>query len=217
MKQCAYLSEAFFDLSRTMAREALVGAYPWEVLASLAELIRALSGTLSRDDYTEISPGVFLARDVRVSPTATILAPCIVGRGSEIRSGAYLRGATLIGEGCVIGNASEVKGSILFDGVKAPHYNYIGDSVLGADVHLGAGAVLSNLRCDRAPVVLRTSPPLPTGRKKLGAILGDGCEIGCHAVLNPGTLLGRGSIVYPLSSVCGVHAAGARLCDTRRG
>ena len=205
-----YHSEQWLDLTHTMAADVLAGECPWEILADLSDLIRAWGQTLSRDDYTEITPGVFLARDVRVSPTATIAGPCIVGAGSEIRSGAFLRGSTLIGRGCVIGNSTEVKNAILFDGVKAPHFNYIGDSILGFGAHLGAGAILSNMRCDGAPIVLRTTPPIST-------VIGDGCEIGCHAVLNPGTILGRGSIVYPLTSVRGVHPEGSRLTGTRGG
>lgn len=212
-----YHSEQWLDLTHTMAADVLAGECPWEILADLSDLIRAWGQTLSRDDYTEITPGVFLARDVRVSPTATIAAPCIVGAGSEIRSGAFLRGSTLIGRGCVIGNSTEVKNAILFDGVKAPHFNYIGDSILGFGAHLGAGAILSNMRCDGAPIVLRTTPPISTKRRKLGSVIGDGCEIGCHAVLNPGTILGRGSIVYPLTSVRGVHPEGSRLTGTRGG
>lgn len=212
-----YHSEQWLDLTHTMAADVLAGECPWEILADLSDLIRAWGQTLSRDDYTEITPGVFLARDVRVSPTATIAGPCIVGAGSEIRSGAFLRGSTLIGRGCVIGNSTEVKNAILFDGVKAPHFNYIGDSILGFGAHLGAGAILSNVRCDGAPIVLRTTPPISTKRRKLGSVIGDGCEIGCHAVLNPGTILGRGSIVYPLTSVRGVHPEGSRLTGTRGG
>lgn len=210
-----YHSEQWLDLTHTMAADVLAGECPWEILADLSDLIRAWGQTLSRDDYTEITPGVFLARDVRVSPTATIAGPCIVGAGSEIRSGAFLRGSTLIGRGCVIGNSTEVKNAILFDGVKAPHFNYIGDSILGFGAHLGAGAILSNMRCDGAPIVLRTTPPISTKRRKLGSVIGDGCEIGCHAVLNPGTILGRGSIVYPLTSVRGVHPDGSRLTGVR--
>ena len=212
-----YHSEQWLDLTHTMAADVLAGECPWEILADLSDLIRAWGQTLSRDDYTEITPGVFLARDVRVSPTATIAGPCIVGAGSEIRSGAFLRGSTLIGRGCVIGNSTEVKNAILFDGVKAPHFNYIGDSILGFGAHLGAGAILSNMRCDGASIVLRTTPPISTKRRKLGSVSGDGCEIGCHAVLNPGTILGRGSIVYPLTSVRGVHPEGSRLTGTRGG
>ena len=212
-----YHSEQWLDLTHTMSADVLAGECPWEILADLSDLIRAWGQTLSRDDYTEITPGVFLARDVRVSPTATIAGPCIVGAGSEIRSGAFLRGSTLIGRGCVIGNSTEVKNAILFDGVKAPHFNYIGDSILGFGAHLGAGAILSNMRCDGAPIVLRTTPPISTKRRKLGSVIGDGCEIGCHAVLNPGTILGRGSIVYPLTSVRGVHPEGSRLTGTRGG
>lgn len=204
-------SEHLFDLRRTLARDALIGRFPWEILPTLHDLIRALGRALSRDAYTEIFPDVYVARDVRIDPDAVILAPCIVGAGSEIRHGACLRGSALIGEGCVVGNSSEVKNSILFDGVKLPHWNYAGDSVLGAGVHLGAGAILSNLRLDRGSVTVRTDPPVATGLRKLGAILGDGCEVGCHAVLNPGTVLFQNCTVLPLTAVCGVHARGSRI------
>ncbi|MGN1207486.1 MAG: UDP-N-acetylglucosamine pyrophosphorylase [Eubacteriales bacterium] len=210
-------SEYLLDLSHTMAGELLAGEYPWEILGDLADLIRAIGRQLSRDDYTELSPDLWVAKNVRVSPGASLAAPLIVCAGTEIRHGAYLRGSALIGEGCVIGNSTEIKNAILFDGVKVPHFNYIGDSILGYRVHLGAGAVLSNVRCDGAKVIVRSDPPITTARRKLGAVLGDGCEVGCHAVINPGTVLGRGSTVYPLTSVSGVYPDGSRIRGNARG
>lgn len=210
-------SEYLLDLSHTMAGELLAGEYPWEILGDLADLIRAIGRQLSRDDYTELSPDLWVAKNVRVSPGASLSAPLIVCAGTEIRHGAYLRGSALIGEGCVIGNSTEIKNAILFDGVKVPHFNYIGDSILGYRVHLGAGAVLSNVRCDGAKVIVRSDPPITTARRKLGAVLGDGCEVGCHAVINPGTILGRGSTVYPLTSVSGVYPDGSRIRGNARG
>lgn len=210
-------SEYLLDLNHTMVGELLAGEYPWEILGDLADLIRAIGRQLSRDDYTELSPDLWVARNVRVSPGASLVAPLIVCAGTEIRHGAYLRGSALIGEGCVIGNSTEIKNAILFDGVKVPHFNYIGDSVLGYRVHLGAGAVLSNVRCDGAKVIVRSDPPITTARRKLGAVLGDGCEVGCHAVINPGTVLGRGSTVYPLTSVSGVYPDGSRIRGNARG
>lgn len=210
-------SEYLLDLNHTMVGELLAGEYPWEILGDLSDLIRAIGRQLSRDDYTELSPDLWVAKNVRVSPGASLTAPLIVCAGTEIRHGAYLRGSALIGEGCVIGNSTEIKNAILFDGVKVPHFNYIGDSILGYRVHLGAGAVLSNVRCDGAKVIVRSDPPITTARRKLGAVLGDGCEVGCHAVINPGTVLGRGSTVYPLTSVSGVYPDGSRIRGNARG
>ena len=210
-------SEYLLDLNHTMVGELLAGEYPWEILGDLSDLIRAIGRQLSRDDYTELSPDLWVAKNVRVSPGASLTAPLIVCAGTEIRHGAYLRGSALIGEGCVIGNSTEIKNAILFDGVKVPHFNYIGDSILGYLVHLGAGAVLSNVRCDGAKVIVRSDSPITTARRKLGAILGDGCEVGCHAVINPGTVLGRGSTVYPLTSVSGVYPDGSRIRGNARG
>ncbi|MGM9608587.1 MAG: UDP-N-acetylglucosamine pyrophosphorylase [Eubacteriales bacterium] len=210
-------SEYLLDLSHTMVGELLAGEYPWEILGDLADLIRAIGRQLSRDDYTELSPDLWVAKNVRIAPGASLAAPLIICAGTEIRHGAYLRGSALIGEGCVIGNSTEIKNAILFDGVKVPHFNYIGDSVLGYRVHLGAGAVLSNVRCDGAKVIVRSDPPITTARRKLGAVLGDGCEVGCHAVINPGTVLGRGSTVYPLTSVSGVYPDGSRIRGNARG
>ena len=158
--------------------------------------------------YEEVYPMIWIGAGTTIDPCATLSPPCIIGKGCEVRPGAYLRGNVLIGDHCVIGNSTEVKNAILFDGVKAPHFNYIGDSILGNGVHLGAGVILSNVRCDKGEIHIGHTP---TGRRKLGAILGDFCEIGCHSVLNPGTILGRGCTVYPLTSVKGFFSERSRI------
>lgn len=206
-----YLCEQLFDLRYTLASDALRGEYAWNIPAMLCEIILALGKTLDEGEWDTPQAEVWISKAATVEEGVTVKAPAIIGAGTEVRAGAYLRGGTLIGRGCVVGHATEVKNSLLFDGAKAPHFNYVGDSVLGRGVHLGAGAVLSNVRCDKGKIVLRTDPPVSTNLHKLGAILGDGCEVGCGCVLNPGTLLGPASIVMPLCSVRGVHRAGSRI------
>ncbi len=208
-------SETFFDLSRSRLGSVLEGIYPWAILADLRALLISLGERLPSRGFWRVGEDVWIARDAKVSDSAEIVGPCIIGEGAEVRRGAYIRGAALIGNRCVVGNASEIKNAILFDGATAPHFNYIGDSIVGADVHLGAGVILSNLRGDREEVIVRATPPIPTGRRKCGAVIGDKCEIGCGAVVNPGTVIGRGSTVYPLVSVSGVWADGSRI-RTRR-
>ncbi len=203
--------DALFDLEKTRLGEVLRGMQPWEVLGELEEVIAALGETLHAEEYEHVGDGIWISHTARVDRDARIEGPCIIGARSEVRKGAFIRGSALIGDGCVVGNSTEVKNAVFFDGAKAPHFNYVGDSLLGHRVHLGAGAVLSNLRCDGGRVVIRTAPPVTTLRRKVGAMIGDGCEVGCHAVINPGTILGRGCMVFPLTSVRGVHAAGSRI------
>lgn len=205
------LCEELFDLGHSLLGEVLGGRYPWEVLGILEEEIWRLGACLDKDIYDEVWQGVWVARDAKVSPSACLCPPCIVGAGSQVRQGAYIRGSALIGKGCVVGNSTEVKNAILFDEGKAPHFNYIGDSILGYKAHLGAGVVLSNVRCDKGEVVVKCQPPILTGRKKVGSFVGDGCEVGSHCVLNPGTILGRDCLVYPLTSVGGVYTTGSRI------
>ncbi len=205
------LCDSLFDLDRTLAAPYLKGKHPWEVLPHLGEVLWQLGEALPGEQYQEVERGIWISHTACVADTARIYAPCIVGGGCEVRHGAYLRGSTLLGKECVVGNSTEIKNSILFDGVKAPHFNYVGDSILGYGVHLGAGVILSNLRSDRGQVTVRETPPVPTGLKKLGGMLGDLCEVGCHAVINPGTVLGRGCVVMPLTSVRGVWVAGSRI------
>ncbi len=177
--------------------------YPWQVLHELKNHIHTLSES-GIDGYREISNGILVGKDVRISPLSTIIAPAIIGDGCEIRPGAYLRGNVILGKGCVIGNSTEIKHSLLFDHVAAPHYNYIGDSIIGNHAHMGAGAIASNLKSDKSEVKIRGREVYETGLKKLGAILGDYAEIGCGCVLNPGTVVGMHTSVYPLTSIRGV-------------
>ena len=194
-----------FDLEHTQAREYLSGfVYPWEALKGLKEYIRALGSSLDKAEYTEIATEVWVHKTAVVAPTACIQPPCIIGAQTELRHGAFIRGSVLVGEKCVVGNSAEIKNSILFDGVQTPHYNYVGDSILGYKAHMGAGSVTSNVKSDKTLVTVRCGEEkLQTGLKKLGAMLGDFAEIGCNSVLNPGTVIGRNSNVYPLSCVRG--------------
>lgn len=194
-----------FDLSHTLASPLLKGtAYPWEALDGIAEFIRKVGKTLSLEEYDHPKEDVWIAKDATVYPSAFIGTPCIIGHKTEVRHCAFIRGSALIGDAAVVGNSTELKNCILFDGVQVPHYNYVGDSILGYKSHLGAGAVTSNVKSDKTPVSVRDgNETLATGRKKMGAMVGDGAEVGCNSVLNPGTVLGRGSRVYPLSRVRG--------------
>ncbi len=196
-----YLIPELYDLSHTKAEQYLRAfTYPWEALEGIAGMIVSVGNTLG-DDYIEISPKVWVHTTAVVAPTAFLAAPCIIGALTQVRHGAFIRGSALIGDCCVVGNSAEVKNAILFDGVQVPHYNYIGDSILGYKAHFGAGAITSNVKSDKKPVVLAG---INTGRKKVGAMVGDFGEIGCNTVLNPGTVIGRRSVIYPLSCVRGV-------------
>lgn len=193
-----------FDLRHSLAAEYLaLFDYPWLALPGLGEWILDKGGNLG-DEYEEKLSGVWIHSSATVAPTAYLSGPCIIGPGSRVRHGAFIRGSALIGENCVVGNSTEVKNAILFDGVQVPHFNYVGDSILGYRAHLGAGAVISNVRADKQPVrVVWGERKIETGLKKCGALVGDFAEIGCNAVLNPGTILGRNSQVYPGSCVRG--------------
>lgn len=193
-----------FDCEHTVAAEYLnKHRYPWEVLPDIAELILLIKKRLGAE-YAEVSPGVYIHKTAKAALTAFIGAPCIIGAETEVRHCAFIRGNAIIGENCVIGNSTEIKNSILFDGVKAPHYNYIGDSILGYKAHLGAGAVISNVKSlGNEVIAVYDGVKMFTGLKKFGALLGDFAEIGCNCVLNPGTVVGRNSVIYPLSSVRG--------------
>ena len=197
-----------YDMSHTLAGAYLSGfEYPWQALKGIKELILALGPTLG-EDYTEVSPTVWVHKTAAVAPTAFLGAPCIIGAGTEVRHCAFIRGSALVGEGCVVGNSVELKNVILFDNVQTPHYNYVGDSILGYKSHMGAGSITSNVKSDKTHVVITDGAErIDTGRKKVGAMLGDGVEVGCNSVLNPGSVIGRGSRVYPLSSVRGTVPA----------
>lgn len=181
--------------------------YPWEMLPRIKEYINALIKE-GIDGFKEISEGVLVGENVKIYPTATIEAPAIIGPGTEVRPGAFIRGCVITGAGCVIGNSSELKNSILLDKVQIPHYNYVGDSVLGNHAHMGAGAICSNLKADGKPVVVHGDVEYETGIRKIGGILGDGADVGCGSVLNPGTVIGKNTTVYPLTSLRGVYPGG---------
>ena len=199
-----YTIEQLFDLSHTASAPYLQQfTYPWEALSGIQEYITALGNTLG-EEYSQVSPQVWVHKTAKVAPTAYLGAPCIIGAETEVRHCAFIRGAALVGEGCVVGNSVELKNVILFDKAQVPHFNYVGDSILGYKAHMGAGSVTSNVKSDSSLVVIHGSEDIPTGRKKVGAMLGDHAEIGCNSVLNPGTIIGKHSNVYPLSSVRGV-------------
>ncbi len=198
-----------YDLEHTMAGEYLrTFEYPWEALAGIKELILTLGKNLSKEEFEEKSPNVWVHKTATVAPTAYLGAPCIVGAGTEVRHGAFIRGSALVGERCVVGNSVELKNVILFDDVQVPHYNYVGDSILGYKSHMGAGSITSNVKSDKTLVVIKgKEEQIETKLKKVGAMLGDFVEVGCNSVLNPGTVIGRNSSVYPLSCVRGVVPA----------
>ena len=193
-----------FDLSHTLAGEYLARfTYPWEALDGIKELILSLGPALG-EGYEERAPQVWVHETAKIAPTAFLGAPCIIGPGTEVRHCAFIRGSALVGANCVVGNSVELKNVILFDNVQTPHYNYVGDSILGYKSHMGAGSITSNVKSDKTPVTVKNgAEKIETGRKKFGAVLGDGVEVGCNSVLNPGTVIGPHSNVYPLSCVRG--------------
>lgn len=202
-----YTIQALYDLEHTMAKDYLSGfTYPWEALEGIKDLILSLGQKLG-EEYKEVSPQVWVHKTATVAPTAYLGAPCIIGANTEVRHCAFVRGCALVGEDCVVGNSVELKNVILFDSVQVPHYNYVGDSILGHYAHMGAGSVTSNVRSDKAQVVIHGQEEIPTGLKKVGAMLGDRVEVGCNSVLNPGTVIGRDSQVYPTSCARGVIPA----------
>lgn len=198
-----------YDLSHSAAGEYLKQfTYPWEALSGISDLILEIGRTLPADEYDHPADDVWIARDATVFPTAYIHGPCIIGHKTEVRQCAFIRGSALVGENCVVGNSTELKNVILFDNVQVPHYNYVGDSILGYKAHMGAGSITSNVKSDKLLVVVKDgAESIETGRKKVGAMLGDRVEIGCNSVLNPGTVVGRDSNVYPTSCVRGVIPA----------
>ncbi len=195
-----------FDLNHTKAAPILENTeYPWEALDRIKEYIIELGKTLSKDEYDEVSENVWIARDAKIYPNNYIGAPAIIGHETEVRPGAFIRGSALVGDHCVVGNSTELKNVILFDNVQVPHYNYVGDSLLGYKSHMGAGSITSNVKSDKKNVSIRLTDDIKveTHRKKVGAILGSRVEIGCGSILNPGTVICSDSNVYPLSSVRG--------------
>ena len=198
------------DLSKTIAAELFDGIeYPWQALDLISDFIKKLGPTLPKDEYDEIAPEVWVAKDATVFPSAYIKGPCIIDHGTEVRQCAFIRGSAIVGKNAVVGNSTELKNVVLFDNVQVPHYNYVGDSILGYKAHMGAGSITSNVKSDKTLVVVKNGDEhIETKRKKFGAILGDNVEVGCNSVLNPGSVIGRGASIYPLSCVRGVVPAG---------
>ena len=193
------------DTSKTIAKDIFVDkTYPFEVLPQISSFIKELQTTLNKEDF-DINGDVYIHKSVKVYETANIFGPCIIDEGTEVRPGAFIRGNAIVGKNCVVGNSTELKNVILFDNVQVPHYNYVGDSILGYKSHMGAGSITSNVKSDKTLVVVKQGENLyETGLKKMGAILWDNVEIGCNSVLNPGTVVCRNSNVYPTSCVRGV-------------
>ena len=203
------ISELYSDLNQTLAKELLESkTYPWEVLPLISAFIVKLGHTLSEEEYEKKGENVWIAKSAKVAPTAWINGPAIIGKDAEIRHCAFIRGNALVGEGAVVGNSTELKNVILFNKVQVPHYNYVGDSILGYKSYMGAGSITSNVKSDKKLVVVKAAEQnMETGMKKFGAMLGDEVEVGCGSVLNPGTVVGSHSNIYPLSSVRGVVPA----------
>jgi len=197
-----------YDMSHTLAGGYLKNfEYPWQALSGIKELILELGSKLD-DDFTQVSPEVWVHKTAKIAPTAYLGAPCIIGANTEVRHCAFVRGSALVGENCVVGNSVELKNVILFDNVQVPHYNYVGDSILGYKAHMGAGSLTSNVKSDKALVIVKNGDEkIETGLKKFGAMVGDFVEVGCNSVLNPGTVVGRNSNIYPTSCVRGVIPA----------
>ncbi len=198
-----------FDLKHTIAADYLSSfEYPWEALKGISELIISIGSKLDPDEYDNPSENVWIHKTAKVFPSAYIGAPCIIGANTEVRHCAFIRGSALVGENCVVGNSAELKNVIIFDNVQTPHYNYVGDSILGYKSHMGAGSITSNVKSDKTNVVIKSAEEnIETGIKKIGAMLGDYVEVGCNSVLNPGTIIGRNSNIYPTSCVRGVVPA----------
>ena len=201
--------ENLYDLSQTIAKDIFKGSiYPWEVLPKISDFIIELGNSLNKDIYNLVGENVWVAKSAKVAPTAFIAGPAIICENAEIRHCAFIRGKAIVGENTVVGNSTELKNVILFNNVQVPHYNYVGDSILGYKSHLGAGSITSNVKSDKKLVVIKNSDnSIETGLKKVGALIGDFVEVGCNSVLNPGTVIGRNSNIYPLSSVRGVVPA----------
>lgn len=204
MKECKIKN--LYNLDETIASKIFEGAtYPWEVLPKIEEFIKELGNTLSSEEYEKRGEDIWIAKTATIAPTAYIKGPAIIGKNAEIRHCAFIRGKAIVGEGAVVGNSTELKNVILFNKVQVPHYNYVGDSILGYKAHMGAGSITSNVKADKKLVVVKNKEEkIETGLKKFGAMLGDNVEIGCGSVLNPGTVIGKNTNVYPLSSVRGV-------------
>lgn len=204
MEECRI--ENLYNLEQTIAKDIFEGVtYPWEVLPKIEEFIISLGKTLDKNEYEEKGENIWIAKSAKVAPTAYIAGPAIIGKNAEIRHCAFIRGKAIVGEGAVVGNSTELKNVILFNKVQVPHYNYVGDSILGYKSHMGAGSITSNVKSDKKLVIVKNDKEqIETGLKKFGAMLGDEVEVGCGSVLNPGTVVGKHTNIYPLSSIRGV-------------
>lgn len=205
-----YTINDLYDLNETIASQLFENkTYPWEVLADIGDFILELGPTLSKEEFNQIDENIWVHKSVSIAKTATLNGPLIIDEGTEVRPGAFIRGKVIVGKDCVVGNSTELKNVVLFNTVQVPHYNYVGDSILGTHSHMGAGSITSNVKADKTLVVVKSDDEMiETGLKKFGAMLGDYVEVGCNSVLNPGTVIGRNSNIYPLSSVRGVVKEG---------
>lgn len=200
-----FLTKNIFDLQKTIAGNLFKNTfYPWEVIPKISEFIIEFGETLSPEQYDKLGENIWISKSANIANSANINGPTIICEGAEIRHCAFIRGNAIIGKNAVVGNSTELKNVILFDNVQVPHYNYVGDSVLGYKAHMGAGSITSNVKSDKTLVTIKHEPKIETGLKKFGAILGDYVEIGCNSVLNPGTIVGKNSNIYPLSMVRGL-------------
>lgn len=207
MEQCKVKN--LYNLEETIAAELLAGVeYPWEALKGISDFIRKIGPTLDTSVYEQRGEDIWVAKSAKVAPTACLNGPLIIDEEAEVRHCAFIRGSAIVGKGSVVGNSTELKNVIIFNSVQVPHYNYVGDSVLGYKSHMGAGSITSNVKSDKTLVVVKDkNEEIKTGLKKFGAMLGDGVEVGCNSVLNPGTVIGRNCNIYPLSMVRGVVSA----------
>lgn len=201
-----YTINDLYDLNETIAADLFEGkTYPWEVLADIGDFVMKLGETLSEEEFEHPAEDIWIHKSVTVAKTATLNGPLIIDADTEVRPGAFVRGKVIVGKNCVVGNSTELKNVVLFNTVQVPHYNYVGDSILGTHSHMGAGSITSNVKSDKTLVVVKNDDEnIETGLKKFGAMIGDYVEVGCNSVLNPGTVIGRNSNIYPLSSVRGV-------------
>ena len=215
MEECKIKN--LYNLDETIASKIFEGAtYPWEVLPKIEEFIKELGNTLSSEEYEKRGEDIWIAKTATIAPTAYIKGPAIIGKNAEIRHCAFIRGKAIVGEGAVVGNSTELKNVTLFNKVQVPHYNYVGDSILGYKAHMGAGSITSNVKSDKKLVVVKNKEEkIETGLKKFGAMLGDNVEIGCGSVLNPGTVIGKNTNVYPLSSVRSEERRVGKECRSR--
>ena len=200
--------KALYNLEETIAKDIFEGVtYPWEVLPKIGSFIMELGNTLSEEEYDKVGENVWIAKSAKVFPSAYINGPAIIGKNAEVRHCAFIRGNAIVGEGAVVGNSTELKNVILFNKVQVPHYNYVGDSILGNKAHMGAGSICSNLKTDGKAVVIHGDKEYETGLRKIGGILADGADVGCGCVLNPGTVIGKNTSVYPKNALRGVFPA----------